>query len=195
MKLSHNNKPSRNEAYLKLLDLKERVPSEEYVIDLLINYFAPSVPKVPKTAFQWVAKAVADDRDIRKYLRYVHVLDGEMVATDGHRLHIAKTNLANGFYDPKTGLPAECDMKYPDIKRVTPTHGESVEPCDEWRCETKLIDKKPLIASDVGGCFFNNVYLFDAMADSKSDSLVLDPKGALKGENQFGTFVIMPMRW
>ncbi|MNC36452.1 DNA polymerase III subunit beta [compost metagenome] len=81
-----------------------------------------------KTVAAWVAKAAAK-KDIRKYLNYVYVNEGVMVATDGHRLHLAPSDLAPGLYDPKSmvkmfGLDYEASGhpgKFPDYRRIIPS--------------------------------------------------------------------------
>lgn len=76
--------------------------------------------KKPKTHFEWCAKA-AGWKDVREYLRYVHVTEERMVGTDGHRVHMAPNTegLEPGFYDA-TGVKIH-DLnhaRYPDIERV-----------------------------------------------------------------------------
>jgi len=82
--------------------------------------FLPALPKKPRTAFEWCAKAV-NWKDLREYLRYVHVTEERMVGTDGHRCHIAPNTdgLAPGYYD-KTGTKVHdlSHARYPDIERV-----------------------------------------------------------------------------
>jgi len=82
----------------------------------LYAFFLPNIPK-NKNDFQWVYSAVATDH--RYYLNYVYVTDGEMVATDGIRLHVASTDLADGFYD-KAETRVDVDATFPDYKRVIP---------------------------------------------------------------------------
>lgn len=89
----------------------------------LYAHFLPSLPKRPKTAFDWCAKAMSKD-DVRHYLRYVYVTDEEIMATDGHRLHIAPNadNLEPGFYGAEgVRLHPPSYSAYPDTKRVRPS--------------------------------------------------------------------------
>lgn len=53
--------------------------------------------------------AVADKKEVREYLRYVHVHDSLMFATDGYRLHWCITEFEDGVYEPKTMLKMESD--------------------------------------------------------------------------------------
>ncbi|WP_201174078.1 hypothetical protein [Halorhodospira halophila] len=84
-------------------------------------YFMPAPPKKPKTAFDWVAAAVATDKnELRQYLRFVRIFDnGDRVATDGKRLHLDRgTGDAPGWYAPNgsvTAAPWE-GCEYPDYQ-------------------------------------------------------------------------------
>lgn len=186
--LSHTKKPTRKEAF----DLACKAKSHhltESEIDSLINYFAPSVPSSPKTAFQWVARAVAIN-DIRQYLQFVHVSDGVMYATDGHRLHWADTDLTNGYYDAKTGLPAKCDGKFPDVRRVMP----KLERMQEIEAlvqppATEYIKRKQYFTLTYNGVKFNKIYVDAAMPEKA----FVDSQH-MRGSNIFGEFVIMNMR-
>jgi len=89
--------------------------------------FQPTVPKKPKTMFDWVAKAMAKN-DVRYYLNFVHVTEERMVGTDGHRLHIAPNTdgLEPGFYDKNgTKLHNPDYARFPDVDRVMPTNLDS----------------------------------------------------------------------
>ena len=69
---------------------------------------------------QWVGKARAKRDEPREYLRHYYS-DGErLIATNGHRLHIAPTELAAGYYD-RLLLPVEDLGKYPQIDRILNT--------------------------------------------------------------------------
>lgn len=50
----------------------------------------------------WVRAAVAEDSELRVALRYVHAQSGKLLATNGHRIHIAtlRESLPDGIYDP-----------------------------------------------------------------------------------------------
>lgn len=85
--------------------------------------FQPTVPKKPKTMFDWVAKD-----DVRYYLNFVYVTEERMVGTDGHRLHIAPNTdgLEPGFYDKNgTKLHNPDYARFPDVDRVMPTDLDS----------------------------------------------------------------------
>ena len=192
--LSHTDKLSRNVIFKKLLDLKsgERTLND-YDLDALINYFSPSVPKKPKDAFDWVAKAVADDRDVRFYLRYVYVEDGVMVGCSGARLHTSKTDLPNGFYHPESRLRVEVDAKYPQWQRILKKRASlSCDPyLKEWEISATILNKKDFFFATFGGVKINKTYLDESLA--KVGSVYWD-SGAIYGDSEFGEFVIQGMR-
>lgn len=195
MKLSHTDRLSRRDIFAKLMALKSGQEFGEYHLDALINYFSPPVPKEPRDAFDWVAKAVSDDRDVRKYLRYVYVEDGEMVATNGHRMHIAKTELPNGFYDPRTRLLVDTDAKYPDYKRVIPKL-EKME-CDTgrkcWITSAMQLRGKEVFYVTIGDVAINKMYLDEAMATLDGVHWAKH-QNQIAGENKFGTYIVQGIR-
>lgn len=90
----------------------------DYDLAKLYQFFMPPVPK-QKNDFDWVYQAVGTE-EARYYLNYVYVDDTVMVATDGHRLHLAPNpELANGFYD-KMQNKIDIDATFPDYTRVIP---------------------------------------------------------------------------
>lgn len=117
----------KTEAEDLIVALAARVPGEVNDLAKLLALLKPPTV-VPKTAEAWVAKAAAK-KDVRKYLQWVYVNDGVMVATDGHRLHLAPSRLAPGYYDPKSMVrmfgidtaEAEHPGKFPDYRRIIPT--------------------------------------------------------------------------
>lgn len=188
--LSHIKKPSRKEAFDLVCKAKSHNLTESE-IDSLINYFAPSVPSSPKTAFQWVARAVSEN-DIRQYLQFVHVSEGVMRATDGHRLHWANTDLTDGYYDAKTG--ARVDNKYvrgtfPDIRRVIPKIERMTEFKDGPIAGTRYVNKKAVFTLSYDGLQFNKKYVDEAIAGR----VYIDHE-KMRGSNDFGEFVIMFMK-
>lgn len=76
----------------------------------------------PKTPFNWVARAMGND-DVRTYLNYVYSTGEEIVATDGHRLHLYKTDkVPAGYYDRKAIKVHDTDyQQYPDYPRLINT--------------------------------------------------------------------------
>ena len=90
------------------------------VLAELYSYFKPPVPATPKTPADWVCKAMAKN-DVRFYLNRLEVSDGKLVATDGSRLHICDTTLADGAYDTQFNTLDDAG-KFPDLKRVITRH-------------------------------------------------------------------------
>lgn len=186
MKLQHSDKLSRKVIFEKLMALKASGASlSDYDLDAMLMYFAPPVPKTPKNAFDWVAKAVANDSDVRTYLRYVYVSAGEMVATDGHRMHRAKIDMPDGFYEPKTGLPIAIDAKYPDYKRIIPKPA-TLSPAPE---PSNPLVQGRIFFRKIGPVSINVDYLNAAggAVEFFGDTLVT-------GVNVFGDFIILGMR-
>lgn len=132
MKLTHTIKPTRAKAFEYVAKLKRGEQLEAREVDALLNYFAPAVPKVAKTAAQWVAKAASTDAD-RPGLYAVQVVGGTMYATDTHRLHWAPTELPAGTYCPKTlsELPPAMAPNYqavmPDPSTLATINGAEFE--------------------------------------------------------------------
>lgn len=186
--LTHNVKPSRKEAFALVCKAKSHHLTDSE-IDSLINYFAPSVPTTPKTAFQWVARAASEGKDIRTYLWFVYVENGVMAATDGNRLHWANTDLADGYYDPKTGLKVKNPNmgKFPEWRRVVPNR-EAMFQCPE---EKTLVQLGGEWAYDIGDLRFDKKY-FDQALPYISATYIDHEK--ICGANQFGEFLIMWVR-
>lgn len=194
LKLTHDTKYNRAQIFNRLLKLKEN-PSEcltEFEIDAFLQHFAPPSPKTPKTAFDWVAKAVADDRDIRVYLRYVHVENGVAVATDGGRLHFSDVDLPDGYYDARTGLATTVNegFKYPDWRRSLQGKS-SAEKCTQWENALSTNAKKPEPLILIDSFSFLKTYL-DAALATKENTLIFGTGVMARayGENQFGTFLV-----
>lgn len=106
--------------------LFEDYPHEDLRLGNLLAYFQPPAPRKPATAFRWVARAVAGDKEVRHYLRYVYA-DGERItASNGCYLLRAPDTRAPGYYDPLSGelLHALDDPatpgKYPDVASILP---------------------------------------------------------------------------
>ena len=120
----------RDEAETLVAALGERHPESRQELAMLLAYFMPKAPK-GKTVEAWVASAAAK-KDIRAYLRFVCATGSEIVATDGHVLHKAPSELPRGLYDPVSmvkvwDLQEDCEKspaghpgKFPDYPRIIP---------------------------------------------------------------------------
>lgn len=112
---TNRGKIKKEEAAKLILELAAQYPDAVPKLGLLLALLQPPAQKAD-TVFAWVAKAVANQKELRKYLRYV-MCDGQsLVATDGTMLFAAPCgDRAAGLYDPKTGEKIwllECD--YPE---------------------------------------------------------------------------------
>ena len=117
-------------------------PTEDQLATLY-SFFMPALPAKPKTAQQWVQKAVAV-KDVRYYLNNAHASSGFLRGTDGHRLHIAPiAGLFDGYYD-KNGSKIDSDDKYPDVQRVIPANDRGrvkVDLSDLTKFDTRISGK------------------------------------------------------
>jgi hypothetical protein len=87
-------------------------------LEQLLAYFQPPTPRKPKTFHEWVALALPDKKEIRYYLHHMYSNGKHLIATDGHRMHVAfDVDLAEGFYT-NTLEPVTVDGKFPDWERV-----------------------------------------------------------------------------
>lgn len=114
-----NRKPNKTEIQHLIQTMYEE--TEDHRLAQLYKYFMPAMPKKPKNVFQWVALAVSTDKT-RPYLHKVYS-DGEnIVATNGHILHLAPDGRPEGFYCPITEehLPDYCGAFPNKYKEVIP---------------------------------------------------------------------------
>jgi hypothetical protein len=202
MKISrYTEKATRAEAYSLIVDMKmgRRKLSQED-IDSLLLYFAPSLPKNAKTVEQWVAKAAANAKEPRDYLRYLYVKDGVIMASDGNRAHRGETTLADGYYCPRTLARVDYDGVFPDLDRVYPDCGQ-MEPIDIAELERgatyyEKTGKTLAYLSAPGGVAVNERYLADATNNQETGTIYNDTqfKRLMAGSNEFGEWVIMGLR-
>jgi hypothetical protein len=175
-------KPTKVQAYDILSDhiagLDAVTDKDKQRLTALFKYFMPETKgKAKSDPFAWVAQACSDD-PTRIVLHYVHVEDGTMVATDGMRLHIASTNLKDGFYDTN-GVRVKCDDTYPNWKAVVPkTDGcDAVPLCVHDLKPSKTFTtrrnrkRKQITTTKVNGATFDYSYLIEAMAMDSNATL------------------------
>lgn len=93
----------------------------EHQVAKLYRAFTPKHPAKPKTQEQWVWQAVAV-KDVRLYLNFAYSDGSRLIGTDGHRMHVWKTNkYAPGYYDKNMIRVHETSWnRYPEIDRVVP---------------------------------------------------------------------------
>lgn len=194
-------KATKAEAYALIVDMKtgrrELYPED---IDALLLYFAPALPKKAKTVEQWVAKAAADAKEGREYLRYLYVKDGIVMASDGHRAHRGKTTLGDGYYCPRTFASVDFDGAFPDLNRMYPDRKRLAEfdvaELDRGATTNEKTSKTLTYRRVPDGTAVNEAYLVDALNGREEGTIYNDSGAAQKmaGDSEFGEWVIMGMR-
>lgn len=119
-------KPNKQaaQAYIRSLYAATSDPQQREQLAGLYTYFMPAKPAKPKTAFQWVASACSTEQ-YKQYLCHPYSTGKLLIATDGHRLHMAPTTLPVGWYHCTTEEPL--DLKgatFPDWPRIMPSQEE-----------------------------------------------------------------------
>lgn len=187
MKLSHNKKPNKKEVFNILLNLKLQdstiIVDED--LDSLINYFAPSLPKVAKTAEQWVAKA-CDGKHIKECYNFMYVNNNVAYGMNGHRLHWCDTLLKDGYYDPKTLLPVDCKDEYPDVSRFMLDKSDDLLKAD---LQTVSEIREKIHCYNLNGHHFQQSYINDALNGLNTIAYNITDN-RLWSQCPFGQFVI-----
>ena len=212
--LSTLEKLSRADAFSVILKMKtENTPPTGKGLDALLNYFAPAVPKKAKSVMQWVGKACSP-KDVREMCRYIHVKNGEAIATDGSRMHWGATDLPDGQYDPKTLLKMESEMDQrmvPDFERVKKIHASETynfylghASHHMTTSRTGKPSQHTILGKNGDAGAVNTRYLNDATNGDNTLLVTVDANGDLlnkyaptngcSGESEFGSFRIMGMR-
>jgi hypothetical protein len=134
-------KPSKDKGFNLLLALLAGEDLSRTERAGLIKLFIPPAPTKNKTALDWVKKHTAK-QDVRYYLKYVYVSGADIVATNGHFLALTPNifGLADGFYNPKTGLAENVDARFPDYSRVIPKTNDTWH--DLSHCASKIYATK-----------------------------------------------------
>lgn len=200
---------SKKAAFGHVLDLIENTDdtaSGETVRALaaLYRYFLPAVPAKPKTASDWTLKAIAGPKESRHYLQYQFSRGGLLMCCDGHRLHVAPSDRAPGYYD-KAGTPQTVDAPYPDIEpHLKPKPGVQA-------VNIELKNKSVLVNGDtmhttptkrdpnavcylILGHYYNARYLLDALAMGEPGRATLSPTDGLLIDFDSGNrAMIMPV--
>lgn len=173
----NTKKPAKGSAMNDLLQLINQMPEQMYednklMIAGLLTFFTPPVPKTPKDNFSWVVKAVETSPVTdREWTRHILVTDDHIIATDGHRLHVAENDgMKPGFYDPKTRIETGFTGKYLcdfDTIQSKFLSKNSVQVDFHWEKRKVDIRQMPFVAmtKDVEGndYAFNLKYMEDAL--------------------------------
>jgi hypothetical protein len=173
MKLETITRPKKAEAYDLIVELHKGGKLTAYETSMLVNYFSPPLPKKSKTAWQYVAKAVSETYT-QGMMRYVHVEAGVAYATDGHRIHWAPVDLADGSYSAKTGAVVEDVDTGEAIRRIKNLIDEPRTPVGQGKAETAKLEtyKAPVAGSETVvkleyGMHVQLPYLLDAINHEK----------------------------
>ena len=202
-----SKKVSKSRAMIVIEALAASHPDKIMQLSELYSYFKPTVPFKPKTAEDWVCKAVAKN-DVRLYLNRLEVLDGWLIATDGHRLHMCKTTLENGAYDTQLNpIRAIGGVQFPNVKKVIPKH-ELNTTLGGCRIVRHLTSAKNEYGTTVHGNWvevkfddetkicFSTKYWNDATCGFEDDATVKypDQPGAILIENKKRRCVLMAVK-
>lgn len=192
---------NRDAVYEIAMKLIEDKSLSEHEIAVLYAQGLDSRPAKPRKPEKWVANAVAKD-DIREYLQYIYSDGKRIMGTDGHRLHIWKTDkYPEGFYNPKTMKKASVpdSMRFPSVDRVIPNtrSDDCVSSAVIELAHAGSVTGRPLVVYKVGPAAVNAHYL-DAALDGFSGVTTLihyiDENHAIKIETDNKLAVVMPVR-
>lgn len=190
-------KATKNSAYNMAVKLKKGDSLSDRELDSLILYFAPSLPKKATSAFQWAAKAAANNAK-REYLNYVRVQDGYAYGCDGARMHKAAIDLPEGYYCPKTQAAVPLTIEPPNYERVMARTKNEGTPATLGEL-TKGIFRKRTYLVHVGlECAAHENQLIDGL-NSQDHSATFEYEQyndayRIHGTNEFGAFVLMPLK-
>ena len=170
---------SKGEAQKIVKSLYERHPESIKELGMLYAYFMPPMPKSAKSNFAWVAKACNPKDVSRPFSCYVFATDnGELVATEGPRLHLSKSEGREpGYYHPKTEEKVNEEFIYPDFRRVIPDKEGRI------LTELKLSDLETIelgktlflvIENEHGKTAFNKKYILDAANGDDTPSVYIE---------------------
>lgn len=198
LKAAGYRKPTKRELLDRIDELLNGGPPvDPKLIGMVWLYFEqrPSQRAAGSDA-HWVAQAVRTDGR-RPWLWCVRTEPGKLIATDGHRLHLAvgQDVTSSGYLDATTLHPVEAPssgMDFPPYEQVMPAMPEGAE-------LVKLSDFVPVDreAVELAGIRLNRRYVREAFAGSDAmryghDGL-LDPV-RLESVDGKRVAVIMPMR-
>ena len=146
----------------------------QYKKDTLIQlaqtykYFQPSVPKKCANILDWVGKAKGKEQN-RYYLTEMYADKENIVATDGHRVHITPNKQGYKGYIDKKGNVIDINGTYPEYKRIIPkkTHSDIL---DMEKCVVDQSGKLTVAIFNLFGArvCLNMKYLLDLMNGEKT---------------------------
>ena len=176
-------KPSRIDVYSQLITVIEAGDVNDQFLASIYAFFLPplAAKKVPE---QWVALAMAKN-DVRYYLNFVYSDGKRLVATDGHRLHVLKTNqYPPGYYDQQlVKIHGPEYAKYPDIDRVIPKDGKVHQVnLSDLKVRSTSFEGKPVPTVRLPGkVWVERRYLLDTLNGEKDFTVeITTPRNAVR---------------
>lgn len=196
MKLSPDARQIKKaDAFALITDLKAGRQLLQTEIDSLLLYFCPPVPKTPKAAVDWIAKAAADpNKEKRKFLHYVHVFDGVGYASDGARAHWGPVDLADGAYWPCGMIPAESDGDCREIFGRLTSRSLPLEGRLEFTERGIQTKHKTTYRQVPGAVAVNEKFLLEAIRKTEPEGEVKFGPDHMAGEHDFGKWLIAGIR-
>ena len=141
------------------------------------KYFQPAVPKKCANILDWVGKAKSKEQT-RYYLTEMYADKDNIVATDGHRLHLTPNNQGYDGYIDNKGNVIDIDGNYPDYKKVIPekTH------CDVLDMDKCKVEQSGTLTVAIFNLFgervcLNMKYLLDLMNGAKTAVIYSESMG------------------
>jgi hypothetical protein len=187
-------KPTKKELLTVIDELIEKGdPLDKKLVGLVWLYFEKNPSqKAASDLRYWVAQAVSKD-DTRLPLHNVRCEPGKLIATDGHRLHIAEVDdvFTHGFFEPVTLTPIEFDEQFPpcgDIEKIA-IPATKIVSFDDFEPVAKDVVK-------LGEVFFERRYIKEAFAGSETLRVSESgPRDVARFEGENRTALIMPRRY
>jgi hypothetical protein len=196
LKAAGYRKPTKKDLLTRIDELLDAgPPTEPELIGMVWLYFEQRPNhRAAKHDSWWVAQAVGTSEH-RPWLWCVRTEPSKLIATDGHRLHLATDQnvVSRGYLDATTLKPVEApDVTFPPYEQVMPAMPEGAE-------LVKLDDFTPVDRESVelAGIRLNRRYVREAFAGSDAMRYghggPLDPV-RLESVDGKRVAVIMPMR-
>jgi hypothetical protein len=189
-------KPTKKELLTVIDEILESSDSyDPKLVGLVWLYFEKNPSqKAASDLRYWVAQAVSKD-DTKPHLHNVRCEPGKLIATDGHRLHIAEDDTNStytGFLEPITLTPfIDPDTQFPpygDIEKIAPPATKIVS-FDDFEPMAKDVVK-------LGEVFFERRFIKEAFAGSETMKVSEgDPLNVARFEGENRTALIMPRRY
>lgn len=168
--------------------------------------------KAQTNKFKWLASALSDtcyitDTDLSNrpsFMRYICVVNGEAIATNGAAVHILPTpELVDGFYELSGLQLVKVDgVDAPPTYNPRQVVNEHVFLRYDLLTTKTLQDFNPMFLNRIlrlkrHGFMFNHEYLVKATNNNERNAFEVAPVGSggfAFGVNEFGTFFVLSLR-